>query len=70
MIVDTHMHIFPFLGGESGWGSVKKHLAAWQTILYGFARGKPIEDRGEGAELADINFHVGKMGRFEWTEKG
>ena len=70
MIIDTHMHAFPYLGGESGWGSAQKHLAVWQTILYGFARGKPVEARDEGAELADINFRVGKMGRFEWTEEG
>ena len=72
MIIDTHMHAFPFLGSgkEAGWASAKERVANWQTLIYGFARGKPVEERGSASSLPDINFRVGEMGRFEWTEDG
>ena len=67
MIIDCHMHAFPFLGGgkESGWASAEEHVAAWQQIIYGWA-GK----HKESSKRRDINFRVGKYGRFEWTEDG
>ena len=70
MIIDTHMHIFPYLGGKSGWASAEEHVAFWQAVIYGFARGKASHGGGVGGFQPDINFKVGKMGRFEWTEEG
>ncbi|GAH30005.1 unnamed protein product, partial [marine sediment metagenome] len=26
MIIDGHMHVFPYLGGVCGWESAEKHL--------------------------------------------
>ncbi len=66
MIIDTHMHVFPYLGEASGWASAEEHVAFWETLIYGFARGKLEDD----AKTPDINFRVGEMGRFEWTENG
>ena len=66
MIIDTHMHVFPYLGGASGWASAEEHVAFWESLIYRFARGKSKDDAG----VPDINFRVGKMGRFEWTENG
>ena len=44
MIIDSHMHAFPYLGGESGWGSVSAHLAAWQKWVLNVARPKAQEE--------------------------
>lgn len=68
MIIDSHMHAFPYLGGESGWGSVSAHLAAWQKWVLNVARPKAPEGSAAQAGMSDINFRVGKFGRFEWTE--
>ena len=63
MVIDTHMHVFPYLGGASGWASAEEHIAFWEALIYSFARGKTKDEKSP-----DINFRVGKMGRFEWTE--
>jgi predicted TIM-barrel fold metal-dependent hydrolase len=68
MIIDMHAHVFPHLGGACGYKSVSEHLAYQRATLY--KPQHPRVDSGVSPELKDINFRVGKFGRFEWTEDG
>lgn len=84
MIVDCHAHIFPFLGGPSGYESADEHLRWLQ--LYVTGHGQPVKelttdrivtDPGlanlpiEGPQsLNDVGFRVGKNGRFLWRSDG
>jgi len=68
MVVDFHMHVFPYLGGESGWGSVSAHLTAWQEFILSVVRRVAADKITETTQSSDINFRVGKFGRFEWTQ--
>jgi len=70
MIIDCHMHVFPFLAGASGWESVKSHVDFLQKNLYSVARPQVAAEPGYWTSKLDINFRVGKYGRFEWTENG
>lgn len=81
MIVDSHMHIFPFLGGPCGFPSAADHLQFLQ--LYISTHGNPVRRLRDHAlvedrrplmgppvapdRLIDANFRVGQFGRFEWT---
>lgn len=84
MIVDSHMHVFPFLGGPCGFSSLEEHLRFLQ--LYISTHTNPVrrlrdhavvEDRRPLSgppvapdRLLDAGFRVGKHGRFEWTLDG
>jgi predicted TIM-barrel fold metal-dependent hydrolase len=83
-IVDSHVHIFPYLGGPSGFRSEDEHRRFLQ--LYMGAHGEPVRrlrDHARVAEqtlhdgtlanpasLRDVDFRVGSYGRFEWTAGG
>ena len=81
MIVDSHAHIFPFLGGASGFASVREHMLFFQKYLARPAQ--PVRravddvevarpnlwddsDPGPGGALP-VGFRVGRNGRFRWT---
>ena len=70
MIIDGHMHIFPFLGEACGWESAEKHLDYLQKFMYGAAWPAVAARPGFWDSKLDINFRVGKFGRMEWTEDG
>jgi len=70
LIIDGHAHVFPYLGGASGWETVSAHLAALQRAMYGAARPAAVAKAIQSSEPPDINFRVGRFGRFEWTEDG
>ena len=71
MIIDCHMHIFPFLGGACGWESKKAHLAYLQRFMYGAAHPEVAAKPGYWTgDVPDIDFKVGPYGRMEWTESG
>lgn len=71
MIIDCHMHILPFLGGASGWGSKKAHLDYLQRFMYGAAHPEETIKHGYWTkDFPDIKFQVGANGRMEWTESG
>jgi predicted TIM-barrel fold metal-dependent hydrolase len=88
MIIDCHAHVFPYLGGASGFDSAETHLMHWQqeigrnpaAAVRRVKDGALVEDHrlwriwdetasGPGGFL-DVNFRVGKFGRFEWTKDG
>ncbi len=79
--MDSHAHIFPYLGDASGFASEAEHLEFLQ--LYMATHGEPVRrlrdhlavdgptlhsgalDRR--ASLRNTAFRVGRYGRFEWT---
>jgi predicted TIM-barrel fold metal-dependent hydrolase len=67
MIIDGHVHVFPYLGEACGWESVSAHIAFMQRAAYGTAQ---LAVAAKDAPLPDVNFRVGKFGRLEWTEGG
>src|SRR6266511_2180754 len=84
MIVDSHVHTFPHLGGASGHPSVETHLRLLQRSVYSpinpprrVRDGSVVREqtlwngRDPGPEgLTDVQFRVGKYGRLEWTAGG
>jgi len=66
MIIDGHCHIFPYLGGASGWESASAHITAMESSLCR----TPTTEATQPSESPNIRFRVGKFGRFEWTEAG
>lgn len=86
MIVDSHLHIFPFLGGACGFPSKAEHLAYLQFYMVGhsqpvrrLADDSVVRDgslllydatRMSISGLADVNFRVEANGRFVWTQGG
>jgi predicted TIM-barrel fold metal-dependent hydrolase len=84
MIIDSHHHIFPFLGGTSGFSSVAEHMRFLQLYMVG--HGQPVRrvqddrivteptlaapDLSGPDGLWDVDFRVTRNGRFEWTRDG
>lgn len=68
MIIDCHMHVFPFLGSACGWDSQEARMDYLQKFMYGAARPVVAAKPGYWDSKLDINFRVGKFGRMEWTE--
>ncbi len=84
MIVDTHAHIFPYLGAASGFTSQEEHNLYLQ--LYIATHGQPVRRLSDHAVVPDIplgdglyagpeaftdsSFRVGQYGRFEWDYQG
>lgn len=83
-VVDSHVHIFPYLGDTSGFKSQAEHRQFLQ--LYMATHGEPVRRLNDHvqvheqtlhdgrldslASLRDVNFRVGRYGRFEWTANG
>ncbi|MDP8921661.1 MAG: amidohydrolase [Chloroflexota bacterium] len=84
MIVDGHAHAFPYLGGASGFPSAEDHVRALQRHFTTHPQGaRRVSDNQLVTEptlwdgktpgfagLLDVNFRVGKFGRFEWENDG
>ncbi len=86
MIVDSHLHIFPFLDGPCGFSSRELHLQYLQYYMVGHSQ--PVrrvrdhsivpdgslelyDQSAEGPHgLTDVNFRVERNGRFVWTQRG
>jgi predicted TIM-barrel fold metal-dependent hydrolase len=86
MIVDSHLHIFPFLDGLCGFPTRRAHLEYLQFYMVG--HGQPVRRLRDHAivpggsqllhhvealgpeGLADVNFRVERNGRFVWTQDG
>jgi predicted TIM-barrel fold metal-dependent hydrolase len=69
MIVDSHAHAWPYLGGASGYASTKEHLKQLQRSAAN--AGPHLRRVGpKPLENEEVNFRVGKYGRFEWTKNG
>jgi predicted TIM-barrel fold metal-dependent hydrolase len=80
-VVDSHAHIFPYLGDASGFASAEEHRRFEQ--LYMATHGEPVRrlrdhsvvegstlysgSLSRRADLREVNFRAGRLGRFEWT---
>ncbi|HEY7034979.1 MAG TPA: amidohydrolase family protein [Thermomicrobiales bacterium] len=83
-IIDSHAHVFPFLGERAGFASVEEHLATLQWAVRQHVQptlrkrdnvrvSEPTLIRlpCEGrSSLTDVGFRVGKYGRVEWEANG
>ena len=85
-IVDAHCHIFPALAGACGFPDAATHLLFQQRSMHmhgnqpyrrardhALAAGRPLwdpDDPSESGRRLDVNFRVGRTGRFEWTVDG
>jgi len=83
-IVDSHVHIFPYLGQASGFASEAEHRQFLQ--LYMATHGEPVRRLSDHLDitgqtlhdgrltdpssLQNVDFRVGRFGRFEWTATG
>lgn len=83
-IVDSHIHIFPYLGDASGFASPAEHRQFLQ--LYMATHGEPVRRLNDHVQihqqtlhdgrldslssLREVDFRVGRYGRFEWTASG
>jgi predicted TIM-barrel fold metal-dependent hydrolase len=83
-VVDSHIHLFPYLGGASGFASEAEHRQFLQ--LYMATHGEPVRRLRDHVQvhqqtlhdgrlaslssLCEVNFRVGRFGRFEWTAAG
>ena len=85
-IVDCHAHIFPPLREACGLPDVETHLLYQQRAMHTHGnqpvrrlRDHQItaardlwdkDDPGESGRATDVDFRVGRMGRFEWNKDG
>src|SRR2546430_17729887 len=82
MIIDTHYHIFPFLGSAAGYPSARERIRTMQLVMKnaqprrksdGAIVVEPTlwDGKKEGFEgLLDVNLRAGKYGRYEWDKDG
>jgi predicted TIM-barrel fold metal-dependent hydrolase len=84
-IIDSHAHIFQFLGGKSGFRSQQEHLDEIQRMMH-FFKAQPVKRKKDNSIVEEetlwdpnklditgkyeVNFRVTKNGRFEWTKDG
>ena len=81
-VFDSHAHIIPKLNGKSGYSSIEEHLLISQRAMHDHLSqpARRIKDHKivkksiwneniqEYEGRLDVNFRVGKYGRFEWTQ--
>lgn len=85
MIIDAHAHCFPYVGNVGGFSSADEHVRYWQEQISTHRQGarrtrdSALETRptlwdgkttGQAGLRNDVNFHVGRFGRFEWKADG
>ncbi|MEM3658314.1 MAG: amidohydrolase family protein [Candidatus Hadarchaeum sp.] len=84
MVIDSHAHIFPFLGGRSGYSSVEEHLTVCQRAMHEHLAqpARRVKDHSPVEKKLwdptdptlkgkrNVGFRVGEFGRFEWNQNG
>lgn len=84
MIIDAHAHAFPYIGGKGVYSSVEDHLRDLQRLFTAHPQGaRRTRDNVRVTEptlwdgktvgfqgLLNVNFRVGRFGRFEWEKDG
>ena len=76
--VDSHVHIFPNMGGSSGFESVERHMQFATHLVFHRSVGRRLHDNApvvgrewhKGEDLDELNFRGGDYGRFLWTADG
>jgi predicted TIM-barrel fold metal-dependent hydrolase len=83
-IIDSHAHVFPYLGDRAGFASVDDHLATLQWTVRQHVqpvlrkrdnsrvtRQTLLREPATGrSSLTDVGFRVGQYGRLEWEADG
>jgi predicted TIM-barrel fold metal-dependent hydrolase len=85
-VIDCHGHIFPPLGGACGFASAELHLAFQQRAIHlhvnqpvrrardhAVVVERHLWDTGDPSERGrarNVDFRVGRYGRFEWQKDG
>ncbi len=73
MIIDVHVHAFPHQGGAVGYEDVKTHLMKQQRSVgttWGRLVSSTFDERYKPHPGEDVDFRVGKYGRYYWTKHG
>ena len=76
--VDSHVHIFPNMGGPSGFESVERHMQFATQIMFHRSEGRRLHDNApvvgrewhKGEDIYQVNLRGGDFGRFLWTADG
>ena len=70
MIIDSHAHVFPWLGGESGYGDAKLHKLYVQKGMVGHSHSYRRRDTREIASERDMLWDLEKPGLGGYREVG
>ena len=73
MIIDAHAHVFPHHGGASGYRDVASHLKFQQATManyWGRMLTNTLDPQYIPGPEEEVNFRVGRYGRYYWTKKG
>jgi predicted TIM-barrel fold metal-dependent hydrolase len=84
-VIDSHAHIFPFLGGKCGYSSVEEHMLQCQRAMHEHlvqpvcrahdhyvVEEETLWDPTDSSLKGrfEVDFQVGRFGRFEWRKEG
>jgi len=73
VIIDAHAHVFPHHGSPAGYKDIKTHLMMQQALIerfWGRMITNTLDKKYVPYSDEDVNFRVGKYGRYEWTKHG
>lgn len=75
MIIDAHVHVFPNQAGTAGYKDVETHLMVLRRFMedakmWRRMSSNTIDEKYTPYTDEDINFRVGKFGRYYWTKHG
>jgi predicted TIM-barrel fold metal-dependent hydrolase len=73
MIIDAHAHAFPHQGGAAGYESAETYLRDQQSYIekyWGRMLTNTLDEKYKALPDEDVNFRVGKFGRYYWTKNG
>ena len=78
MAIDCHVHIFPPMGGPSGFRTTRDHMRFVQWLMFHRSAGRRLDDNSivigsdwhDGEDPDELDFRGGTYGRFLWTAGG
>lgn len=73
MIIDVHAHVFPHHGSAAGYKDIVTHLMIQQDFIekiWGRLVSNPADEKYKPNPGEDVNFRVGKYGRYYWNKHG
>ena len=78
MIVDAHTHVFPPMGGPSGFRTTRDHMRFVRWLMFHRSAGRRLDDNSivvgrdwyKGEDPDDLHFRGGRHGKFLWTAGG
>ena len=78
MIIDSHVHVFPPMGGPAGFRTTREHMRFVDWLMFHRSAGRRLDDNTvvvgrewhKGEDPEDLNFRGGGYGKFMWTADG